>query len=210
MSEWLWPLQKLINDGLEYDLASKDKVARLAGKTLVLETSEPNLAISVTIESDGFVFLESGKIEPFDALVAGKASDLFAVMKAEDRTAAMMAHQITIEGDTRTFFTIQEIMSHLDIDWEMAIGDKIGDTAAHVVADGIKLFGSILKNQLTSFERTSRNFFREESQLLVPSNLWQPHKDAIQTLRMDADRVAARIRKLAATLPEKSNEGKPQ
>jgi len=61
MSEWLWPLQKLINDGLEYDLASKDKVGQLAGKTLVLETREPSIAISVTIEFDGFVFLESGK-----------------------------------------------------------------------------------------------------------------------------------------------------
>ena len=207
MSEWLLPLQSLINDGLEYDLASKQKVAQLAGKTLVLETREPTLAISVTIESDGFVFLESGKITPFDALVAGKASDLFAVMKAEDRTAAMMAHQITIEGDTRTFFTIQEIMAHLDIDWEMAIADKIGDTAAHAVADGIKLFGSILKNQVTSFERTSRNFFREESQLFVPSSLWQPHKDAVQSLRMDVDRLAAKIRKLSAISQTKPKQG---
>lgn len=199
MSEWLWPLQKLINDGLEYDLPSKQKVAKLAGKTLVLETKEPNLSISVTIESDGFVFLQPEKVVPFDALVAGKTSDLFAVMRAEDRTAAMMAHQISIEGDTRTFFTIQEIMAHLDIDWEMALGDKIGDTAAHFVADGIKLFGSLLKNQITSFERTSRNYFREESQLFVQANLWQPHKDAVQQLRMDTDRLAAKIRKLAAT-----------
>ncbi|MBU2864366.1 SCP2 sterol-binding domain-containing protein [Reinekea forsetii] len=207
MSEWLWPLQKLINDGLEYDLASKEKVKNLAGKTLVLETKEPNLSISVSIESDGFVFLQPEKVVPFDALVAGKASDLFAVMRAEDRTAAMMAHQISIEGDTRTFFTLQEIMSHLDLDWEMAIGDKIGDTAAHFVADGLKLFGSMLKNQVTSFERTSRNYFREESQLFVQSDLWRPHKDAVQQLRMDADRMAAKIRKLAATRTAPTDSG---
>jgi ubiquinone biosynthesis protein UbiJ len=207
MSEWLWPLQRLINESLEYDLASKSKITELAGKTIVLEVSEPSIVISVTIESDGFVFLQTGKVEPFDAYVAGKSSDLFAVMKAEDRTAAMMAHHITIEGDTRTFFTIQEIMSQLDIDWEMAIGDKIGDTAAHVVADGIKLFGSILKNQVTSIERTSRNFFREESQLFVATSLWQPHKDAVQTLRMDADRLAAKIQKLSNSLPTKPKHG---
>jgi ubiquinone biosynthesis protein UbiJ len=210
MSEWLWPLQKLINDGLEYDLPSKEKVSRLAGKTLVLETIEPNISISVTIESDGFVFLEAGKVVPFDAFVSGKASDLFAVMRSEDRTAAMMEHQISIEGDTRTFFTIQEIMSHLDIDWEMAIADKIGDTAAHAVADGIKFFGSMVKNQLSSFDRTSRNFFREESQLFVPSSLWQPHKDAVQALRMDADRLAAKIRKLAASHSTQPNQGNDQ
>ena len=206
MSEWLLPLQKLINDGLQYDLAAEQKLANLAGKTLVLVVTEPSFSISVSIESDGFVFLQSGKVEPFDALVAGKSKDLFAVMRATDRTAAMMTHQINIQGDTRTFFAIQDVLSHLDIDWELAIGDKIGDLAAHVVADGLRFMARLAKNHAESFARTSRNYMREESQLVVPDSLWQPHVQAVQAVRQDAERIAAKVRRLEQVLNARRSE----
>lgn len=200
MTGWLLPLQKLINDGLRYDLQASDKIAGLAGKTLVLQVSEPTLAFSVTIETDGFVFCEQGVREPFDARVSGRATDLFAVLRAEDRTAAMMAHSISIEGDTRTFFAIQDILSHLDIDWEMAIGDQIGDLAAHVVADGLRFFGRFARNQFESASRTGRNFLREESRWLVPQSLWQDHVQSISRVRQDTDRLQAKLNRLKARL----------
>ena len=200
MSEWLFPLQKLVNDALVYDLGAQQKLQALAGKTFVLKITEPRLAFSLTIESDGFVFIESGEIAPCDALVSGKAADLFAVLRAEDRTAAMMAHEINIAGDTRTFFALQEIMAHLNIDWEMALGDKIGDLAAHLVADGLRFFGQVAKNHLQSWQRTSRNFLREESGWLVPTSLWRQHKQQLQDARNSVDRLAARTRRLQLQL----------
>ncbi len=208
MSEWLLPLQKLVNDALQYDLSAEGKLAALSGKTLVLEVTEPAVSISVTIEADGFIFLQSGKVEPFDALVSGKSTDLFAVMRAQDRTAAMMTHQINIQGDTRTFFAIQDVLSHLDIDWELAIGDKIGDLAAHVVADGLRFFARMAKNHAESFSRTSRNFIREESNLVVPASLWQIHVQAVQTVRQDIDRVAAKIHRLEQAISKNDAESK--
>lgn len=203
MSEWLWPAQKLVNDALDYDLAARDKLQALAGKTLVLQVTEPSLAISVTVEKDGFVFLQSGVVEPFDAQVAGKAKDLFAVFRATDRTAAMMAHEIQIQGDTRTFFAIQDVMSHLDVDWEMAIADKIGDLAAHGVAQGIRFFGQMAKNHFESFQRTGRNYFREESQLFVPDSLWQSHTAAVTAAKQDVERIAAKMRRLEQLIKAK-------
>lgn len=208
MNEWLLPLQTLINEALRYDLGAQSKLDALQGKTLVLSVSEPSVAFSLTFEASQFVFLQSGIVEPFDAKVSGKATDLFAVLRAEDRTAAMMAHDINIQGDTRTFFAIQELMSHLDIDWEMAIGDRVGDLAAHAIADGLRFFGEIAKNQFTSFERTSRNFFREESGWFVQSELWQSHQYDIQQMRQDVERIAAKTKRLeqriAAKLAESS------
>lgn len=200
MNEWLLPLQTLVNGALQYDLGAQEKLQALAGKTFVLKVTEPDLALSLTIESDGFVFIEPGEVTSFDARVSGKAVDLFAVMRAEDRTAAMMAHEINIAGDTRTFFALQEVMSHLDIDWEMALGDRIGDLAAHAVADGLRFFGQFAKNQLKSFQRTSRNFLREESQWLVPDSLWRFHKQQVQSVRDDTDRLMARARRLNAQI----------
>jgi ubiquinone biosynthesis protein UbiJ len=206
MSEWLWPLQKLVNDALRYDLTASEKLTALTGKTLVLNVSEPNMAISLTVEHDGFVFLQSGVIEPFDAQVSGKATDLFAVLRSEDRTAAMMAHEINIQGDTRTFFAIQEVMSHLDVDWEMALADKMGDLAAHVVADGVRFFGQMAKNHFDSFQRTSRNFFREESGLFVQDSLWQSHTQNISRVKQDVERVAAKLKKLEQQLNARDAE----
>lgn len=193
MSEWLWPLQKLVNEALQYDPGATQKLASLAGKTIVLKVTSPDLSVSLCIENEGFVLLVAEEIQPFHARITGKASDLFAVLRAEDRTAAMMAHHIQIEGDTATFFTLQSVMSHLDIDWEMALGDRIGDMAAHVVADGVRFLGSMAQHQARSFDRTARNFLREESGWWVPTSLWADHKRSVQTLRLDADRLQAKI-----------------
>jgi ubiquinone biosynthesis protein UbiJ len=206
MSEWLWPLQKLVNDALRYDLTASEKLTALTGKTLVLNVTEPNMSISLTVEHDGFVFLQSGMIEPFDAQVSGKATDLFAVLRSEDRTAAMMAHEINIQGDTRTFFAIQEVMSHLDVDWEMALADKMGDLTAHVVADGLRFFGQMARNHFDSFQRTSRNFFREESGLFVQDSLWQLHTQNVARVKQDAERVAAKLKKLEQQLNARDAE----
>ncbi|EAR11404.1 ubiquinone biosynthesis accessory factor UbiJ [Reinekea blandensis] len=198
MTGWLLPLQTLINDGLNYDPQAREKIVALAGKTLVLQVTEPSVSFSVSIEADGFVFCESGTREPFDARVSGRAADLFAVLRAEDRTAAMMAHSISIEGDTRTFFAIQAVMSHLDIDWEMAIGDRIGDLAAHVISDGLRFFSRVARNQFNSAARTGRNFLREESGWLVPQSLWQDHVQELTRVRQDTERLQARLNRLQA------------
>ena len=206
MSEWLWPLQKLVNDALRYDLTASDKLTALTGKTLVLNVTEPNMSISLTVEHDGFVFLQSGMIEPFDAQVSGRATDLFAVLRSEDRTAAMMAHEINIQGDTRTFFAIQEVMSHLDVDWEMALADKMGDLTAHVVADGLRFFGQMARNHFDSFQRTSRNFLREESGLFVQDSLWQLHTQNVARVKQDAERIAAKLKKIEQQLNARDAE----
>jgi ubiquinone biosynthesis protein UbiJ len=200
MSEWLWPVQKLVNDALAYDPVAHQKIVGLAGKTLVLVLTEPALAISLSIEANGFILFQNGQIDDYDARVAGTATDLLAVLRATDRTAAMMAHQINIEGDTRTFFAIQDVLSHLDIDWEMAIGDKIGDLAAHVVADGLRFFGGMARQHFASASRTSRNYWREESGLMVPSDLWQSHQSQVQAARNDVERIAAKINRFAQRL----------
>ncbi|WP_320827656.1 SCP2 domain-containing protein [Reinekea sp.] len=200
MSAWLWPVQKLVNDALAYDPVAQQKIIGLAGKTLLLVLTEPPLAISLSIEANGLVLLHHGQIDTYDARVAGTALDLLAVLRATDRTAAMMAHEINIEGDTRTFFAIQDVLSHLDIDWEMAIGDKIGDLAAHVVADGLRFFGGMAREHFASASRTSRNYWREESGLLVPSDLWQTHQSQVQAARNDVERMAAKINRFAERL----------
>ena len=206
MSEWLMPLQKLVNDALQYDLSAEQKLATLAGKTLVLEVSEPSLTISLTIEANGFVFIQAEKVEPYDALVSGKATDLFTVMRAKDRTAAMMAHEIRIEGDTRTFFAIQDVLSQLDIDWGMALADKVGDIAAHVLADGLRFFGKIATNHAASFRRTSRNFLREESGWFVQDSIWRVHTQTVQKARQDVERLAAKIRRLEMQMASDQSE----
>ncbi|WP_051207502.1 ubiquinone biosynthesis accessory factor UbiJ [Saccharospirillum impatiens] len=201
MSLWLWPLQRLINDALHYDAQAQTRLLKLAGHSIVLATREPDLTLALFIDagtgSEAVQVTLSTEIpvNP-DARVSGKARDLFSVLRADDRAQAMMVHQIDIQGDTRTFFTLQEVMSTLDIDWEMALGDRLGDLPAHFVADGLRLFGGMAKAQGQSFDRTVRNFLREESDWLVPNSLWREHAQTVHQTRMAVDRLGARIARL--------------
>ncbi|HET8904322.1 MAG TPA: SCP2 sterol-binding domain-containing protein [Saccharospirillum sp.] len=201
MSLWLWPLQRLINDALRYDAQAQRRLARLAGHSIVLAMREPDITLVLFIDAGSEpdtaqITLATDPPVNADARVSGKARDLFSVLRAEDRAQAMMAHQIDIQGDTRTFFTLQEVMSTLDIDWEMALGDRLGDLPAHVLADGLRFFGGMAKAQGRSLDRTVRHFLREESQWLVPVSLWHEHTQAVHQARLATDRLGARIARL--------------
>ncbi|MHA7878830.1 MAG: ubiquinone biosynthesis accessory factor UbiJ [Saccharospirillum sp.] len=202
MSVRVWPLQRLVNEALRYDPVARLRLASLDGKRLVLSMREPSLTVALSIdapEGADSLHLDLGleDLEPCDARVSGRAADLLAVLQASDRTAAMMAHQIDIQGDTRTFFSLQEVLADLDIDWEMALGDRLGDLPAHWLADGLRLAGRMARNHAESLQRTWRNYGREESGLVVPSSLWRQHSDGLYQLRLDADRLQARVKRLA-------------
>lgn len=199
------PLQTLVNRALEYDPVARRKLAGLTGKSLVLDMTEPSLTLVLEIDAakgreDARVIVGFTRPADYSARVSGRAADLVAVLQASDRTQAMMAHQIDIHGDTRTFFTIQEILSGLDIDWEMALGDQFGDLPAHLLADGLRFLGGMAKAHGRSLDRTARNFLREESGWLVPTSLWREHARKVHDVRLDTDRLGARIERLGRQL----------
>ncbi|WP_108125718.1 ubiquinone biosynthesis accessory factor UbiJ [Saccharospirillum mangrovi] len=205
MSLLALPIQRLINEALRYDANAQRRLSELAGQSLVLVTREPSLTLALSIESGGDIQVVFAEPETVNARVSGRATDLFAVMRASDRTQAMMAHQIDIQGDTRTFFTIQSILSELDIDWELALGDKVGDLPAHWLAEGLRGLASWAHVQGRSTERTLRNYLREESGALVPNSLWQAHSQAVHDTRLAADRLAARLERLSQRLNTEAN-----
>lgn len=200
MSLLALPIQRLINEALRYDASAQRRLAELAGQSLVLVTREPNLTIALSIEAGGDIQVAFSEPETVNARVSGRATDLFAVMRASDRTQAMMAHQIDIQGDTRTFFTVQSILSELDIDWELALGDKVGDLPAHWLAEGLRGLAGWAQVQGQSTERTLRNYLREESGALVPNSLWQAHSQTVHDTRLATDRLAARLERLSKRL----------
>jgi ubiquinone biosynthesis protein UbiJ len=201
----MWPLQRLINDALQYDLQAQRRLAQLAGQSIVLAMRQPSLTLVVYIETGSEpqrsqVSLATDPPDQPGARVSGNARDLFAVMRAADRTQAMMTHKIDIQGDTRTFFILQEVMSTLDIDWEMALGDRLGDLPAHYLADGLRFFGGMARAQGRSMERTVSNFLREESDWVVPASHWHEHTRAVHQTRLGVDRLGARLARLRQQL----------
>ncbi|MFG1495840.1 SCP2 sterol-binding domain-containing protein [Saccharospirillum sp. HFRX-1] len=206
MSLLALPLQRLINEALRYDPSARHRLADLAGQSLVLEMREPALKVALAIEADSAeaqtAHIEVAFQEPesVNARVSGRATDLFAVLRSTDRTQAMMAHQIDIQGDTRTFFTLQSILAGLDIDWEMALGDRLGDLPAHWLAEGLRSFAGWARVQSESAGRTLHNYLREESDALVPNSLWQAHSEQVHNTRLAADRLAARLERLSKRL----------
>ena len=210
MSLLALPLQTVINRALEYDPVARRRLTALVGKTLMLEMSEPSLTLALTIDGDEHqarVLVDFSRPDEVHARVSGRASDLFAVLRARDRTQAMMAHHIDIQGDTRTFFTLQDILSDLDIDWEMALGDRLGDLPAHILADGLRFVGGMARAQTRSVDRTLRNYLREESGWLVPSSLWRHHAEQVHATRLATDRLAARVARLKQRLERRPDEG---
>lgn len=216
MSLLAMPLQAFINRALDYDPVARRKLGDLAGKNLLLEMTEPTLTLALDIEATSIadeprILVDFTRPANVSARVSGRAADIIAVLQATDRTQAMMAHRIDIQGDTRTFFKLQEILSGLDIDWEMALGDRLGDLPAHLLADGLRFLGGMVQAQVRSFDRTARNFLREESGWLVPSSQWREHGRQVHEARLATDRLSARVQRLEREWTQaRDTQGEPR
>ena len=205
-------LERVANRALQYAPLTRLQLQKLQGKSFGIELQRPSFPLLISVTRKGLLF-QSHWEGNADVSIRGPAVALLRQLRQDDTTpAALMRGGIEIEGDQQLAQQFVKVLKDLDIDLESALGDLIGDVAAHQLTEiartGFDWLGRAGKTLLLQ----SRNFLAEERNVLVTPRQHARFRDDVEELREDTDRLEARIRQLqdrVANRPANKEEVKP-
>ncbi|NVK36661.1 MAG: SCP2 sterol-binding domain-containing protein [Gammaproteobacteria bacterium] len=190
--------ERTINKALRYDAATAQKLATLAPKVLAIEILQPATTIYVAFGNE-MRLMAHYEATP-DAKLSGELNAFINLARHEDKHAALMKSDIQIQGSSQLAMGLAEAMSQLNIDFEAMISEFTGPVVAHVVGKNLRRLGSWLKQAGEKFQQDTTEYVRDELQLAPHKLEGESQFMAIGKLKQDAERLEARVQRLAAKI----------
>lgn len=131
-----------------------------------------------------------------DVIIKGTPLSLFHMTIARDNRHHFFGKDVLIEGNLELGQQIIDLFDQLEIDWEEYLSRLTGDVSAHQfgrVVRGLKKWTRQVRETLL---QDVNEYIHEEINLSPPREALEDFFSDIDTTRMDADRLEARIKKL--------------
>lgn len=188
-------LNKALNRALKTDRWLMQSWSALAGRVLSLEIKELEQPVYVYLLADG-VLLSLEQPEQIDVTITGDIAGLLALAKAEDPQTIILARKVKIHGDVATLQDVQRYVTMFEFDWEGEISRFIGPLWAGAAGQGVCATKRWLEQAGESFKKNTSEFVLYEQRLLVSHDEMSDWIEGIQALRLDLERLMARLRLL--------------
>jgi ubiquinone biosynthesis protein UbiJ len=182
--------ERAINHALVFSLEWPDYAHRLEGVTLRCELSPMNIQVFVLVKNAQIMLSTHGP-ETVDLTITATPSALLEM--AQTKRAGP---NIAISGNAHLAQTLQQIMSSLTIDWEGLLAEHLGDLAAKQVSTVFDKLKNFTQRFVSTTLSDTADYLVDEKNLLPSQIEAEQFHQAVTTLRYDADRLEARIRRL--------------
>jgi ubiquinone biosynthesis protein UbiJ len=185
-------LETLINAALEYDPGTRIALANIKGQVLAVSVTTPAMTVYITADDDG-VRLMSQWEGPVDTRLHGS---LTALAKLARNEHGFVGSGVEVIGSTALLVELQRLLKNLDIDWEDALSEKMGDLAGHQTAEVIRSGMNYTRERTREMNRLLGDFLTEEFKAAVPSAELDAFYQDVDAVRLHLDRLEARINRL--------------
>ncbi len=197
-------LQKLLNHALSLDPESKKRLAALDGKTVAIELNMlDGINFQLHFTHDG-VELKSRNTDEAHTVIKGTPLSLLHLSLSSKNRKQFFAEDVSIEGNIELGQQVIALFDELEIDWEEYLSQWVGDVPAHHmgnVAKKIRTFSNHLRETL--FQHINE-YTHEEIHLFPPPEALQDFFHDVDVLRMDVDRLTARIQQLIQSIDKEA------
>ena len=189
-----------LNRTLRLEPEILDDLARLKGRLLLVHIDVLGWDLFIEIIEDGVRVLNTLNQKP-DVRLSGTPIALSRVAMHYARGQSGLPTGMQVEGDTELLTRFAQLLKRAGVNPEELLAGVLGDAPAQRLVGGLKsLFGWSGSTAKTLASNTSE-YLREETFDLAKKPDADAWADAIDTLRDDAERLEARIKKLE---PKKS------
>ncbi len=158
------------------------------GRSLYLHPSESGFRLASESDQPAAVTLR-GTLATFARLGLG----------AEPETLA--AGELEIEGDAALGQRLQRILGNLDLDWEEPLARLLGDPLGHEIGRAARAVFAWHRQAFQTFGLNAAEYFQEEKRLLPVRYEVEAFLNAVDVIRADVDRLAARVQRLKDKFP---------
>lgn len=189
----LTALSKAINTYLLLDPHSQQRFKKLHGKCFALELLPFQFVFYCVLTEQGIAIQTTCSQLP-EVTIKGTPFQLLAIKLEKQHRQRFFAEDVSIEGNTELAQQIMELFDHLEVDWEALMASCIGDTPAFQLNRFSQSFRQWARQATTSVMQDIKEYLQEESESIPNKEKLQDFYHDVDKLRMDIDRLAARIR----------------
>ncbi|MDG4549596.1 MAG: SCP2 sterol-binding domain-containing protein [Candidatus Contendobacter sp.] len=184
-------LETLLNLVLRLDPDTQARLAALEGSVIAIKLEGFGLTLYLLPGAHGIRVLDQHAGEP-TVHIRGSLLALARQWRGQ-KTAG---DGITIEGDTAVGREFQTALARLDIDWEEPLSRLFGDSTAHRIGRFWREFQTWGQRTGDRLGHNGGEYLQHELRVLPPRPAVEQFLSAVDTLREDTDRLAARIERL--------------
>ena len=189
-------LEAALNRYLGLDPVTRERLAALHGRTVGVEVLGLGLTLLFTPDETGELQVYGRHEGEPDCWLRGTPFDL---LRAGDRARGadqLFSQRVRIEGDSGLAQRFGAILGEIDIDWEEHLSRIVGDVVAHEVGSTARVAQDFGQRTGRTAEQNLREYLQEEARLLPTRYEAKEFLDAVDALRDDVERLAARVARL--------------
>jgi ubiquinone biosynthesis protein UbiJ len=190
-------LEAALNRAVALDPDTRDALQALDGRRIELTLASPPLALQLRVEEGRLVVGPVDATREPDLAVRGTLGALISQLPFLRRDDAPPVGAMRISGDADLARRLQRLAERFDPDWQQPFAAVFGDVLGVQVANA---FASALKRARTlgaNLAGSTAEYVVEESRDVVGRDELAAFHDDVDVLRDDAERLVARVARLA-------------
>lgn len=195
-------VESACNGALALDPEVRARLETLTGKVIAVELQGLGVQLYFFPSAQGVQVLSQYEGAP-DTVLRGGPLSLLRLGLSDRPADELFAGGVELRGDTATGQAFQDILRGLNLDWEELLARVAGDDVAHQTGRAARTLGAQVRHIGRTLEQDIREYLHEEAGLLANRHEVDGFMNAVDTLRSDADRLAARLKRLEAALVER-------
>ena len=191
-------LEAALNGYVGLDPVTRERLAELHGRTVGVEVLGLGLTLFFTADEGGRLqVLGALEGEP-DCWLRGTPLDLLRAGDRDTGADQLFSQRVRIEGDSGLAHRFGAILGDIDIDWEEQLSRLSGDVVAHEVGSAARAARDYGRRAGRTGEQNLKEYLQEEARLVPTRYEVQEFLGAVDGLRDDVERLAARVERLKA------------
>lgn len=187
-------LEITLNRYLSLDPETLARLADLTGKVVAVELRGLGVTLYMAPHGGGIQLLGDYRGTPHTT-IRGTLLSLARAGHGEDR-GALFSGDVEIRGDITVGQRFEAILREMDIDWEEQLSRLVGDVAAHQVGNLARDTLAWGAKSVDTLSRDLSEYLQEESRQLPQRDEVDAFLAAVDSLRNDVERLAARVKRL--------------
>ena len=195
----LTPVEQAINFLIQDDPHLADLIEPFANKSLEVETRQPAITFTVLFESGRIRLssLESAMTGSHpDAKVRAPASALLSMLTADAGSRRLVNPELELSGDVEWIQALLRALHRADIGWRDLLGATLGDSLSSQLISFFEASSDWAGQSKSRLRRSLEDYVKEEIRVAPGHHETDRFADQLHDLRLQLDRIAARVQTL--------------
>src|SRR5690554_6885408 len=186
-------VEKLINSALDYDPGTRIALEKFKDQVLAVSVTTPAITLYITSDDQGVRLMNQWEGEVHTRL----HGSLSALIKLARNEHGFVDSGVEFMCNTGLLIELQRLLKNLDIDWEEALSERVGDIVGHQSAQTIRTGVQYARDRSQEMNRSLGEFLTQELKTLVSKQELEIFYQDVDELRLHMDRLEARVKLFA-------------